>query len=142
MSNLKKHYFLISAIVISVPISEAANIDKPDVSVTVTSVPTNGIVISDHREFGVAQIAKAQQVAQQNFFRHVDHESVQVVDVIIQSINHLGFMTDAQFHGPKSPQQLQKEAEDIAKAAGVKLAVDNTKPTDRVDPSLPAEPNV
>lgn len=121
----KNHYFLISSLLCYVSVNEL-NMAKAKGSgaegqLAVDTMPITCLVVSDRREFGIAQLAKAQQAAQQQFFKRVDHTSVEVVDVLVQNVSHLGLMTEEEFHGPRNPAQLEAEAAAIAAATGVKL---------------------
>lgn len=46
------------------------------------------------------QIGRAQQALQMLFFEKTGDPTVEVVDVVIISINHLGFMSEAEFNAP------------------------------------------
>lgn len=119
----KSHYFLISALVCSVAVAEVteAKAKGTEADISVSTMPISCIVVSERTEFGIAQLAKAQQAAQSLFFKNVDHNSVEVVDVLVNSISYLGHMTEEEFHGKKSKEELIAEATAIAQEAGVTL---------------------
>lgn len=119
----KSHYFLISALVCSVAVAEVteAKAKGTEADISVSTMPISCIVVSERTEFGIAQLAKAQQAAQSQFFKRVDHNSVEVVDVLVNSISYLGHMTEEEFHGKKSKEELIAEAVAIAQEAGVTL---------------------
>lgn len=119
----KSHYFLISALVCSVAVAEVteAKAKGTEADISVSTMPISCIVVSERTEFGIAQLAKAQQAAQSQFFKRVDHNSVEVVDVLVNSISYLGHMTEEEFHGKKSKEELIAEATAIAQEAGVTL---------------------
>ena len=119
----KSHYFLISALVCSVAVAEVteAKAKGTEADISVSTMPISCIVVSERTEFGIAQLAKAQQAAQSQFFKRVDHNSVEVVDVLVNSISYLGHMTEEEFHGKKSKEELIAEAAAIAQEAGVTL---------------------
>ena len=119
----KSHYFLISALVCSVAVAEVteAKAKGTETDISVSTMPISCIVVSERTEFGIAQLAKAQQAAQSQFFKRVDHNSVEVVDVLVNSISYLGHMTEEEFHGKKSKEELIAEAAAIAQEAGVTL---------------------
>ena len=119
----KSHYFLISALVCSVAVAEVteAKAKGTETDISVSTMPISCIVVSERTEFGIAQLAKAQQAAQSQFFKRVDHNSVEVVDVLVNSISYLGHMTEEEFHGKKSKEELIAEATAIAQEAGVTL---------------------
>ena len=120
---IKSHYFLISALVCSVAVAEVteAKAKGTEADISVSTMPISCIVVSERTEFGIAQLAKAQQTAQSLFFKNVDHNSVEVVDVLVNSISYLGHMTEEEFHGKKSKEELIAEATAIAQEAGVTL---------------------
>ena len=120
---IKSHYFLISALVCSVAVAEVteAKAKGTETDISVSTMPISCIVVSERTEFGIAQLAKAQQAAQSQFFKRVDHNSVDVVDVLVNSISYLGHMTEEEFHGKKSKEELIAEATAIAQEAGVTL---------------------
>ena len=119
----KSHYFLISALICSVAVAEVteAKAKGTETDISVSTMPISCIVVSERTEFGIAQLAKAQQAAQSQFFKRVDHNSVEVVDVLVNSISYLGHMTEEEFHGKKSKEELIAEATAIAQEAGVTL---------------------
>ena len=119
----KSNYFLISALVCSVAVAEvtAAKATGTEADISVSTMPISCIVVSERTEFGIAQLAKAQQVAQTQFFKRVDHNAVEVVDVLVNSISYLGHMTEEEFHGKQSMEELVAEAEALAQAVGVTL---------------------
>ena len=119
----KSHYFLISALVCSVAVAEVteAKAKGTEADISVSTMPISCIVVSERTEFGIAQLAKAQQAAQSQFFKRVVHNSVEVVDVLVNSISYLGHMTEEEFHGKKSKEELIAEAVAIAQEAGVTL---------------------
>ena len=120
---IKSHYVLISALVCSVAVAEVteAKAKGTEADISVSTMPISCIVVSERTEFGIAQLAKAQQAAQSQFFKRVDHNSVEVVDVLVNSISYLGHMTEEEFHGKKSKEELIAEAAAIAQEAGVTL---------------------
>lgn len=120
---IKSHYFLISALICSVAVAEVteAKAKGTEADISVSTMPISCIVVSERTEFGIAQLAKAQQAAQSQFFKRVDHNSVEVVDVLVNSISYLGHMTEEEFHGKKSKEELIAEATAIAQEAGVTL---------------------
>ena len=65
---------------------------------TISTVTLNAIITSDTRELGVRSLAKAQQALQANFYQRMEGTEIKVVDVVIASLTHLGFMTPSKFH--------------------------------------------
>ena len=85
---MKKHYFLLAAQVIYQK-------DKLE-----RSRNFNILIMSDTKTVNRAQLGRAQQQAQVRYFTEFDGEQKSnVVDVFIQSVSHLGEMTEEEFHG-------------------------------------------
>lgn len=116
---LKQHHFLIAATVVTIAAADRELAKSPDAVVGVNRVPVQVLLVQPEREFTFQSIAKAQMGAQQSLYRVVHKDSVDVVDVIIDNISHLGFMTEDKFRGPKTAEQLTQEAIAVAAAAGV-----------------------
>jgi len=121
-SPIKQHYFLLAATCITIDAADREAAKSPDNVVGVSRIPVQVLLVQPNREFTANSIAKGQMGAQQSLYRVVHKDKVDVVDVIIDSIMHLGFMTPEQFNGPKSPEQLVQEAIAVAKAAGVEVS--------------------
>lgn len=116
----KFHFFMIAALCAIVDAKDKDKINDPNVQVNVNHLPVNVLLTQNERELTKESIARIQQGAQKTLFNFVPHDSVEVVNVVIQSISHLGFMTEAKFHGLKTQAELEAEARAIAAAAGVK----------------------
>lgn len=121
---LKNHYFLIAATCVTIAAADRELAKSPDAVVGVSRVPVQVLLVQPEREFTFQSIARAQQGAQQSLYKVVHKDTVDVVDVIIDNISHLGFMTADKFHGPKSAQELTEEAIAVARQAGVEAAHD------------------
>ena len=107
---MKKHYFLLAAQVIYQK-------DKLE-----RSRNFNILITSDTKTVNRAQLGRAQQQAQVRYFTEFDSEQKSnVVDVFIQSISHLGEMTEAEFHGdfdyPGKPETVENDADGMADPA-------------------------
>lgn len=91
--NKKFFYMVAATIVFSVKGEDGAK------SMT-QLVPINCMVVNEKDQFGAEQLAKAQTGAQMAFFKKLGDEAsnVEVVDVVINTINNLGYMTDEEFH--------------------------------------------
>lgn len=74
------------------------------------SVRLNSVATSQFNKIPVALIGKAQQGLQLNFFKKMEDPDVQVLDVVIMNIFHLGHMTPAEFHKPPEGTVLQEVA--------------------------------
>ena len=84
---MKQHYFLLAAQVIYQK-------DKLE-----RSRNFNILLTSEHPFVNRAQLGRAQQQAQIRYFTEFDTDQKStVVDVFIQSVSHLGEMTEAEFH--------------------------------------------
>lgn len=121
---LKQHHFLIAATCVTIAAADKEAAKSPDKMVEVSRVPVQVLLVQPEREFTFPSIARAQMGAQQSLYKVVHKDLVEVVDVIIDSISHLGFMTEEKFRGPKSPEELTKEAIAVAAAAGVTATVE------------------
>lgn len=96
----KKHYFLIAGHVIF----QTADGEPGQILL-------NAVVHGSSKNFAVAMIGKAQQALQIQFFKKVNDPNVQVVDVPIQNIVHLGFMTDKEFNAVPAGMELREKAD-------------------------------
>lgn len=94
----KKHYFLISGLVMfSFPNPERP--DEPNIS----TMPTNAIVRHDDTNFPAAKLAKAQQNLHKSMMTKMPEEAraaINVHDIVVQSVCHLGYMTEEEFQAP------------------------------------------
>lgn len=87
MSLKKKHYFLLATLVVYQK-------DKLE-----RTKPLNILITSDDQIVTRSQLGRAQQQAQVRFFTEFDRErKSEVVDVFVQSVSHLGEMTEKEFH--------------------------------------------
>lgn len=116
---IKQHHFLIAATVVTIAAADRELAKSPDAVVGVSRVPVQVLLVQPEREFTFQSIAKAQMGAQQSLYKVVHKDTVDTVDVIIDNISHLGFMTAEKFAGPKSAQELTEEAIAVARQAGV-----------------------
>jgi len=100
---MKHHFFLLAALVIYQK-------DKLE-----RTRHFNILMSSEERVITREQIGRAQQQAQVRFFTEFDKEhKAEVVDVFIQSVSHLGHMTDDEFHkGFDHPGQTEPEGEAV-----------------------------
>lgn len=89
----KKHFFLISGMVMFT-IGE-----DPDTA-QISSIPTNALVRHDDTNFPAAKLAKAQQNLHKSMLMKMPEEAralITVRDVVVQSVSHLGHMTEEEF---------------------------------------------
>ena len=102
---MKKHYFLLAALVVY-------QRDKLE-----RQKPLNILITSDTATVNRGQLGHAQQQAQVRFFTEFDRErKSEVVDVFVQSVSHLGEMTEKEFHAefyvdPDAPVQAEPAPE-------------------------------
>lgn len=84
----RKHHFLIAGNVLF----------QNKTSQELGSVPLNGVLMTDRKEIPAASLAKAQQILQMRFFNNTGNTTeINVVDVVLQSIIHLGEFTQEEF---------------------------------------------
>lgn len=74
----------------------------------IMSMRLNTIVTDRMKKIPVALIGKAQQGLQMQFFKKLNDPTMQVVDVVILGIQHLGHFTSKEFHAPPEGQALAK----------------------------------
>lgn len=102
---MKKHYFLMAAVVIYH--RESWERQKT----------LNVLLTSDTQTINRSQLGRAQQQAQVRFFTEFDKErKADVVDVFMQSVSYLGEMTDKEFHAefyvdPNAPEPVEPAPE-------------------------------
>lgn len=90
----RNYYFLTSCLVMF------TDKEGPESSILKT-LPINVMLIHGATTIGVKEIARIQQGAQQKFWGKMGHEAIPligVMDVVIQAVMPLGFMTEAQFN--------------------------------------------
>ena len=103
----RKHHFLIAGNVLF----------QNKTSQELGSVPLNGVLITDRKDIPAASLSKAQQILQMRFFKNTDNSTeITVVDVVLQSITHLGEFTEEEFQATPAGLSVQ-EATDKALAA-------------------------
>lgn len=61
------------------------------------SLEINVLMRTKDRNFASAELAKAQQIAQMQFFEKMQNETLEVKDVFFSSISYLGHMTEDRF---------------------------------------------
>lgn len=92
----KKHFFLISGLVMFT-IGEDAE------TAQISSIPTNALVRHTDTNFPASKLAKAQQNLHKAMFMKMPEEARAVItvrDVVVQSVSHLGHMTEEEFQAP------------------------------------------
>lgn len=91
----KKFFFMVAATIVF-----TIKTQPDDAGAMTQLVPVNCMVVHEKDQFGAEQLAKAQNGAQMAFFKKLGDEAanVQVLDVVINSINNLGHMTEEEFH--------------------------------------------
>lgn len=92
----KKHFFLISGLVIF-------TIGDDEETAQISSISTNAIVRHDDTSFPAAKLAKAQQNLHKSMLAKMPEEARAVIvvrDVVVQTVCHLGHMTEEEFQAP------------------------------------------
>lgn len=103
--NVKHHHFLIAGNVVFQPK------DGP-----VGATALNGVLIQDKLELPVASLGKCQQVLQYNFLTKMEETDVEILDVVIMSITHLGHFTKEEFHQAPKGMTTRQAREEILSA--------------------------
>ena len=85
----KQHYHLVAG--------EVLFVDKDGNS---GCVRLNTMLTSDDGTVPVRLIGKAQQALQMRFFQNLEDTNLEVVDVFLHGISHLGVMTEEEFSAP------------------------------------------
>lgn len=81
----------------------------------ISSVSLNAIIHTDTAVLNAHNLGQAQQALQMNFHQRMEGDpdlaQMQIVDVVIANINHLGFMTPEKFREkPKGMELQEREA--------------------------------
>ena len=96
MAKATRNYYFLTSCLVMFTDKEGPNVT------TIKTLPVNVMLINGTgTSIGVKEISKVQQGAQQKFWGKLGHEAIplfNVVDVVIEAIMPLGFMTDAQFN--------------------------------------------
>jgi hypothetical protein len=100
----KKHYHLVTGeILFRDPKEETSG-----------SVRLNTLTMSDTGLIRRKELGQAQQALQMHFFRRIQDETLQVLDVVILNISFLGCMTEEEFqYIPEGLELVEKAPEDI-----------------------------
>jgi hypothetical protein len=93
-ASSKKFFFLVSATIVFYVAEDAAQ--------STTSVPINATISGPKDQIPSAMIGKAQQAVQMQLMKKLGEQfqHVQIVDVVINNIITLGFMTEDEFLAP------------------------------------------
>ena len=86
---MKKHYYLVHG---SIVFTDKEN-ENP------VKLDLNAILPTDTPNIDTKALGKAQQNLQLTFHKKMEDETLQVVDVILNSISYLGCMTHEEFYG-------------------------------------------
>ena len=91
MSKLRQHHWLVAG---NVHYTQPANADQ-----THRSISFNTLLITKQQHINRHDLARAQQAMMQRFVTETeDGKTGQIVDVFIIAINHLGVMSEQEFH--------------------------------------------
>lgn len=96
--HLYRHHHLVCGLVIF----KTKDSEQPNM------IPLNAVHRTAGGNLPVPELGKIQQALQLQFFNRMQDPTLVVVDVVIQSISNLGFMTDAQFSAPPPGMQVQE----------------------------------
>lgn len=122
-SEPAQHHFLVTGQIVFSPVP--SNNEASDEGEMLHTVNVNCVVMSPDGRLAVAQIARAQQALQMQFFRRIEPGTVQVRDVVILALMPLGIFTSEEFN---------------AMPEGMQLAPANDQPSaPSADPRLEAE---
>lgn len=92
---VRQHYYLVAGHVV---------VEKDE---HVQALPQNAMLITDEQKLGVHQIGKAQQALQVSLFKKLG-DTINVVDVLIIGITHLGHMTSEEFNARPDGVEVQE----------------------------------
>ena len=88
----KKHFFLIAGNVVY-RVAEGTKDTNP-----MGIISLNGVITSDTRTLGVNVLNEAQQVLQHHFRVKTEDPAIEIIDVIILNMVHLGYQTEEEFN--------------------------------------------
>ncbi len=88
----QKHYFLIAGNVVYKVAGGTKDANPMGI------ITLNGIITSDTQVLGIASLNEAQQVLQHHFRIKTEDNTIEIADVIILNIVHLGFQSENEFN--------------------------------------------
>lgn len=81
----------------------------------ISSVSLNAILHTEHAYLTAHNLGQAQQALQMNFHKRMEGDpfiaQMKIVDVVLASITHIGFMTPSKFHKAPEGMQLSQSTE-------------------------------
>lgn len=108
MSKAKHYYLVAGEILFRDPTEEGSS--------GLGSIKLNTLIVNEQPHVTAAHLGKAQQVLQMEMFKRLGDEKLQVIDVFIIGLSHLGLMTEAKFKQAPEGTMLQERAEAVADA--------------------------
>lgn len=85
----------------------------------INAIRLNGVLADESQKIPVRLLARAQQILQANFFRNMEGQDVQVVDVVVLNFSYLGQFTTEEFHKEPEGMKLQEQAPESSKIHSV-----------------------
>lgn len=107
MSKKAQHYHLVA--------TEVAFLEPENQQIGALKI--NVLIRSEEKNFPSAMLAKAQQIAQMQFFDKLQNEKLIVKDVFIYNVSYLGFMTEEHFQKPLEGTRVQERPNPLLTAA-------------------------
>ena len=95
----KQHYFMIAGLVGIVVTTEEDGVKSENP----TSLPGNAVVRHDSTNFPAHRLGRAQQNLTRAVLTKIPEEvrpTISIMDVVIQNVSYLGFMTEEEFQAP------------------------------------------
>jgi hypothetical protein len=88
----------------------------------VNALRINGVLVDPGRIIPVRLLGKAQQILQMNFHQRMANPKIEVLDVVLMNLFHLGHMTESEFRAVPEGQKLQERTQ-VAPVADLETAV-------------------
>jgi hypothetical protein len=80
----------------------------------VNALRINGVLVDPGKSIPVRLLGKAQQIVQMNFHQRMADPKIQVLDVVLMNMFHLGYMTESEFRAVPEGQKLQERTAPVA----------------------------
>lgn len=103
----------------------------------VNALRINGVIVDSGKSIPVRLLSKAQQIVQMNFHQRMADPKIQVLDVVLMNMFHLGYMTEAEFRKVPEGVKLQERTQ-AAPVADLETAVAEAE---RMQPAANADTN-
>lgn len=116
METLQNYFLICGKIIFRV----YGDDDKQEENVHIEDVTLNAILKQTDMNINVRSLGKAQQNLQMSFYRNLpDPSRVNVVEVVLVSITHLGNMTEAEFRAGADDEHQATNTKDEEVTVGV-----------------------